>query len=1172
MKDYGHRNFSPWDLLAVSDVNEQIFKIFRSVILVRVLILSSLFTFLTPSYAEEYQSSSKSAEIDLHSWDSSSVIKLDGPWDFYWQEFLEPDRQWRPPDLQMPIISKWNGIRMRSGEVLGGKGYATYRLSLIGLKPRDDGYLFSLTGLGSAAKMYVMAKNDLQTLVSSQVGQVDAIEPQPSKRSIFLQFSPKKISDVEVIVQVANQDLAWGGIWQAPSFGPQRKVMQSHITDALANAASMGIAMAVGFYSFFMFLRRRPDKASLILAIYCVALILRSFCTTSLIANFLPQQYYFILQKVAFSSVSAIMIFAFQFLRAALFPTAYRLLWRIISSTGTILIILPFITPSYLYTSWRWIFHCHVGFTCCAGLWILIQALIEKREGANLISIGFGIAIMGSAYDTIIVAILQLSSYYIGPISVSLFLLIQSQLVAKRAADAYRRAEHYAVELVKKDKARTIFFHNTSHELRTPLNGIIGFLDLLKRERYGETTEAMQTQLSKVEKLAITLKNQVNLILDLAKASHNELDMQNTNIDLNEFVSELEGLAVGLQLKHKNSSFHIKTSWEKNSTSPQFVFDREKLLSIARNLLGNAFKFSHPQTLNRVECRLNILTHCLIFEVQDQGIGIPDEEKESIFTEFKQVQEDARRNYEGTGLGLALVKRIVDLVDGGIELESKLGEGSSFRIHLPEQTLSLQTSEEKLIVIKNETTWEEFDISDKSSPGQTKGDLQDQALKNMADKTILVVDDNEMNCEVIHDILSEFNYKIEISIGGRACLDYLQHHRPDLILLDLMMPEVSGEDVLREIKACSRLREIPVILVTARASMEDRILGLKMGADDYLAKPIVAPELILRVQNMLERIELTKLSEHIENREKMALMGELLGELSHEIKNVNSSVLGDQKDSLKDLDLLWSSLGLPANADLQLICRPTFQTDLQSRLEHIIIPPDMIDHRKQLEILKIILASSALSLPQIDQVWAEILSLPPRQLLITQAMIGLSASVIRMSESSKRTYDIISIILRYGKEAEPDSICNLREGIEEVLQLIALKIRRCGIELIIDIPDMINVRISRVELGQIILNLLHNAIDAYSEAPNKSQQKRIHLSTQLGKDQFIHLLCRNHASTITEDAQAKIFERGFSTKESSGSGLGLYISKKIAQRVHGDLRLLPTDGDTCFDLKLEKAG
>ncbi|MFW7379743.1 MAG: ATP-binding protein [Oligoflexus sp.] len=1111
----------------------------------------------------------KAASIDLSEWDGESVIRLDGPWDFYWQKFLEPDEPWQEPDLRMKLIEPWHQQEAKNSRSFTKTGFGTYRLELKGLKARPGGYALLLSGISCSAQVIVSKKNSDLEMIRDQVGKPKSYSSTPSKHPLFLHFHLKEEGDISVIVHVANHDLATGGIWKVPIIGPPPLARKSIITDGLANAASMGIALAVCFYSGLIYWRRRQDLPSLYLALFSLSVLLRSFSTTDLVAEILPENSFHFLKRLEYFSMPMIIMSLFYFLHAAFFPSSYRLLRLVIMIPAVGMMMLILFTPTFFYSSWLLVLQLHIGVSCCVFSWLLGQALVSRKDGAALVLAGVSLAIIGTMYDLFIVGIFQIESFFIGPITTAVFLLIQSQLVAKRSANAYRQAELYAAELVEKEKARTTFFHNTSHELRTPLNGIIGFIELLRQGRYGHPTTEMSIQFTKVLRLATSLKNQVNMILDLAKSKRGELEFQNSRIDLNDFIQDIESLASGLQLKHPNASFELTMSWDSSLEIPHFIFDREKLLTIVRNLLGNAFKFNQPQTLNTVSCHIR-LDDQLLIEVRDQGIGIPDHEKESIFSEFKQVQDDARRAYEGTGLGLALVKRIVELSGGSLKLESQLGQGSCFQIALSNQDAALISEATNPSQMNPDFTVSHSSDDKMGLVGKFdhKSDLAND--QTALGRKILVVDDNEMNCEVIRDVLGSCGYKVDVAGGGRACLEYLKHHRPDLVLLDLMMPEVSGEDVLVAMKNDSLLKEIPVILVTARATEEDRIQGLKMGADDYLAKPIIIPELILRVKNLLSRIELTKLTEHLESREKMALMGELLNELSHEIKNVNASVLGDQKGCLKDIDLLWSSLGMPATGEINLICRPKAQPNLQARLNQMSIPTSLIESKKALETLRIILASSALDQQQIDQVWAEILSSSQRQVVAIASMMNLTSSVLRMSDSARRTYEIIAIILRYGRDSKPNETCLLGEAIQDALQLLALKSRRAKVGIVVDIPEQTEVKISRIELGQIVLNLIHNAIDAYEESDQT--KKQIQISCETSNDNYVHILCRNQAKPIDSEVKAKLFDRGFSTKGAAGSGLGLYISRRIALRVHGDLELRDNEVATCFDLKLEKAG
>jgi signal transduction histidine kinase/DNA-binding response OmpR family regulator len=435
---------------------------------------------------------------------------------------------------------------------------------------------------------------------------------------------------------------------------------------------------------------------------------------------------------------------------------------------------------------------------------------------------------------------------------------------AKDFAMTYQKSEvmrrdlqHLLKEVQDKERARTLFFQNTSHELRTPLNGILGFLGLIQKGVYGQISERMQEQLSKVHNLASSLMHQVNTILDLAKSHRGEMKVVNSLISLDELADEARILGEGLLSKEGNFSWDITKSWQA-SEHPMFVSDREKLFAIIRNLVGNAFKFTEVNKPNSISLKLSLSDQNRLLEltVTDSGIGIPEDQFSSIFEEFKQVQSDARRSFEGTGLGLAMVKNFVQLLGGTIELQSKPGEGTEFKVRIPAQaevhlakTLAQGTRTEPAEIVALDPT----------------GDLRSSGNKTAVPQTlksydILVIDDNRMNCEVVSDILISYGFQVTTALGGKEGLQKIRLKKPDLILLDLMMPEVSGEDVIHELKADSKLKDIPVILLTARASQEDRILGLSLGADDYLAKPLVSEEMMLRVNNTLVRLDLAKAS------------------------------------------------------------------------------------------------------------------------------------------------------------------------------------------------------------------------------------------------------------------------------------------------------------------------
>ncbi|MBF0442452.1 MAG: SpoIIE family protein phosphatase, partial [Oligoflexales bacterium] len=291
---------------------------------------------------------------------------------------------------------------------------------------------------------------------------------------------------------------------------------------------------------------------------------------------------------------------------------------------------------------------------------------------------------------------------------------------------------------------------------------------------------------------------------------------------------------------------------------------REKLFIVVRNLLANAFKFRDPARKNSIAVDF-MLDHdgSLTISVTDTGIGIHPEDQEKIFDEFFQVEGDGRRRYEGTGLGLSIVQRYTEIMGGQIRLISEPGKGSRFILCLPSSSAAVgdhikpenpnmrHALEKGLIYSRKEKCCQ--DDQPALNPGDRHRDDLSVLLQTNKIK-VLVVDDHAYNCEVMRDILEASGYEVEIALGGEAGLDKMKDFVPDLILLDMMMPGFSGEDFIKFIKNDDKFAKIPVIFVTARSSDEDVISGLKMGADDYLTKPIISEELMLRVSNILSRI------------------------------------------------------------------------------------------------------------------------------------------------------------------------------------------------------------------------------------------------------------------------------------------------------------------------------
>lgn len=1092
--------------------------------------------------------------LDLSEYNErQGTLELKGPWEFYWNQWIEPGNNDKAPDAIFQKPQGWSGLTLADGRTLPSHGYASYRLRIRGLTPDVRGYQIGLYAADSAFRVIVYSEGLASEAVLSESGQpgVSASAEHPSRKAAFRAFFPKKGRDTIVIIQVSNFQQAYGGLWQAPVLGVHDSARTSFDKDGLFNILGLGVVIAIGIYSFMMFLRRREDEPAMFLAATAVSALLRITSTNSFITSLFPDDAYSLLRKTEYASMSLGLMAYLAFQKTAFFRERFKILILSIVSLHATLAFLAFVTPVSILTQGLAVYQLSILLTVPVFIFLITLAIKQKQSGSLLVLTGCLLIVTGFLFDIIITTELKLSNLLITPLCVASFLILQSQLVAQRAAEAYRRAEVYAEELVEKEKARTLFFHNTSHELRTPLNGIIGFLQLVLKGRYGSIPEAADTQIQKSLRLAEALKNQVNTILDLAKSRRGDLQKRKQLVPLQDLKAEADYLAEGLGLKNLRSSY--TSTLEVDQQDEPFISDKEKVLTILRNLLGNAFKFAAPDRPNQVSLSLSCKQKRLIIEVKDTGIGIDPRFHSKIFEEFAQVQGDARRAYEGTGLGLTMARDLVKLLGGTIHLESSLGQGSCFRVSLPSQDqVDLQQYEPE-----EQHTKADLELLRNRPRSETKlspalpATAATHRPKISQSWQILIIDDTETNCEVISEILKDEGYSASYQLSGRAGLLHMRKNKPSLVLLDMMMPEMSGEDVLREMKADSLLHDIPVVLITARASDEDRLLGLKMGVDDYLAKPIVAEELLLRVHNLLERHHLLREVERHQTLDKMVQLGTLFADLSHEIKNILQGSATVPKLQKNQIHLALSPVEIQEDyvqALIQSIYSNNKNPETLKRM-NAIHTTDNDEYNSIRLSLKGLLAESSLSYNMMLNLWTDSQAMSVDELVFLENQIRVLTGFQTLAQITERTRSLSLSVLNYTRTSEESAACQLNSVWPDVLQLSHGRARKIAVTWQVDLEDAA-LAISPHALTQILLNLTLNALDAIATWP--SVDRWIKVSMKREGEQLV-ILMENGGPAIAEEVRVKLFTRGFTTKGERGSGIGLYVSQRLARQAGGDL-------------------
>ncbi len=399
-------------------------------------------------------------------------------------------------------------------------------------------------------------------------------------------------------------------------------------------------------------------------------------------------------------------------------------------------------------------------------------------------------------------------------------------------------AQKEAVENLKQaDKLKDEFLANTTHELHTPLNGIIGIAESLLAGAAGRLEEEIKKNLSLIAVSGRRLSSLVNDILDFSKITGKELKLQFRPLNLKNNLDIV--LAISRPLL-KNKRLELRNDVKDNLLMVEA--DENRFQQIMFNLVGNAIKFTEE---GQVTVEAEEKDGMVELRVIDTGIGIPKEKQGIIFEKFRQADGSIARKYGGTGLGLSITKQLVELHGGRIWVESEEGAGTKFCFTLKKSNELADPEPEVMQYIaqdmlnKEAAIITEYAADTAESPGE---------------EMILVVDDEPINIQVIINILRSQGYKVMSALSGKEALDRMKTVKklPDLVILDVMMPEMTGYDVSKKIREEYKCSELPIIMITAKNRIADLMAGLESGANDYLMKPFDKDEMLARVRNLLK--------------------------------------------------------------------------------------------------------------------------------------------------------------------------------------------------------------------------------------------------------------------------------------------------------------------------------
>ncbi|MDH5353852.1 MAG: response regulator [Gammaproteobacteria bacterium] len=370
-------------------------------------------------------------------------------------------------------------------------------------------------------------------------------------------------------------------------------------------------------------------------------------------------------------------------------------------------------------------------------------------------------------------------------------------------------------EAEKANRAKTAFLSSMSHEIRTPMNAIIGMSQLALESGLNEK---QKNYISKVNSSAKSLLGIINDILDFSKIEAEKLEMETVNFRLKDTIKNMVNL-----VKYKADEKAVKINIDIESNVPNLLSgDPLRLGQVLINLVNNAIKFSYPDKPVALLVALKEETDnevVLNFTVRDQGIGISPEQMKSLFRPFSQADSSTTRQYGGTGLGLVISRNIIQMMGGDISVESEVDIGSVFSFN----ARFARPSQDKLEII---------------TPDSNTTEDVDKSMERLRGISVLLVEDNEINQELVVELLSSNGIMVETASNGQEALDILRTSKFDLVLMDCQMPVMDGYEATRQIRLQKDLNDLPIIAMTANAMKGDREKALSTGMNDYIAKPI----------------------------------------------------------------------------------------------------------------------------------------------------------------------------------------------------------------------------------------------------------------------------------------------------------------------------------------------
>ncbi len=803
-----------------------------------VMIISNLLW--TWSYfSTSYKPKAVSGVMDLRDWDitKQGAITLDGEWAFDWNQFTSPvvkgnRYSYKDSNHLMPVPGDWEK-QTYNDQKLPVIGYATYRLHLQLPKDAPKQWGIKTLNIRLDNSMYVDGQ-----LVGGNGTPGVTVEQSKSDPVPYVSYFEVKNTEVDIVIHISNFIGFSSGITQSIYFGTPKEIAKISAYNLGINVALICSFLMIGLYFCGLFLQRRRMTELADFAGLCFSAAL--FNAVEYERIFIQIFPFFTVKQILFIQVASamfILIFLTRYLYR-LFPELYhRNFMKWFQRIAFASIPMLFLIPERLYF-WATVAICiWLGLFFLLNFTQMIRAYRLNKEGSKFIFVGT-FSILTLCFQGILNIFYHLEPFAIIPIAQPIFILSQALFMSQRYTNAYLTIEELTSRLQRIDAVKDEFLAKTSHELKTPLNGILNITYSIVEGVHGPLQAKVREDLQLVYDIGKRLSFLVNDILDYSK-------MKNHNLTLKKRVFDAYPVVNSVVDTFKFSIENTNVNVVNDLTTGQIILfaDENRFFQIIYNLIDNAMKYSGRGEI-RISAEIN--GQLAWISVKDEGVGIPFEQQERIFQSFEQVEPSLTRTAGGVGLGLAITKQLVELHEGTIRVISEPGNGTEMRFSIP---CAAAQDDENLENVEIDRIFnDQFTV--------LTADLLTEEVKANSNRgkigKILIVDDELSNRRALQNILTLQGYELFEAVNGEEALSQLQKQPVDLVILDVMMPGMSGYEVAQRFREHFSQAELSILMLTAKSEPNDMKAGFLAGANDFLLKPFYAQELILRVQTLIQ--------------------------------------------------------------------------------------------------------------------------------------------------------------------------------------------------------------------------------------------------------------------------------------------------------------------------------